>query len=65
MTEDQATLELMAAQLAEILDLTEQMRADVREMRASLDRIEGHLRRIDGILQQALGRGGEDRGAVQ
>lgn len=63
MTKEGATLELIAAQLAEMLDLTGQMRADVREMRDSMGRIEGHLRQIDEILQEALGRGGRDREA--
>ena len=63
MTEEQAILERMAAQLAEILDLNEQMRRDLREMHGMMDRIEGHLQRIDEILQQALSRGVGEREA--
>ena len=61
MTEDQAILERIAAQVAELLELTEQTRADVREMHASLDRIEGHLQRIDALLREAVHRGGGER----
>ena len=64
MTEERATLELIAAKIEEILQEIAHMRADVREMHGIMDAIEGHLQRIDEILQGALGRGGggEKRG---
>jgi hypothetical protein len=58
MTEEGAILERIAAQVAELLELIERMRADVREeMHQIMDRIEAHMQRIDEILQQALSRG--------
>ena len=64
MSEERRIFEHMAAQLAEVLDLIEQTRQDVKEMHRSMDRIEahcrrieGHCRRIDEILQQSLSRG--------
>jgi hypothetical protein len=66
MTDEQAILERMAAQVAELLELTEQMRADVREMHGMMDRIEAHMQRIDEILKGAPGRsGGSDTEADQ